>query len=105
MTYILAITTVATLDDAKQLAHILVQEKLCACVNILSKCCSIYSWQGNIEETEEHILLIKTLSDAYVNLEAKIQEIHKYDIPEIITIDITNGLPSYLNWFSLAMQN
>ena len=61
MTYILAITTVATLDDAKQLAHILVQEKLCACVNILSKCCSIYSWQGNIEETEEHILLIKTM--------------------------------------------
>ena len=105
MTYILAITTVATLDDAKQLAHILVQEKLCACVNILPKCCSVYSWQGNIEETEEYVLLIKTLAEVYANLESKIQEIHKYNTPEIIAIDITNGLPAYLNWFSLAMQN
>ncbi len=98
MSVILVLTNVSTLEDAKLIAHNLVKKKLCACVNITSKCHSVYFWQNKIEESEEYILLIKTNTDKYIELEQSIKELHKYELPEIIAIDITKGLPTYLNW-------
>ncbi|MCC2625459.1 MAG: divalent-cation tolerance protein CutA [Burkholderiales bacterium] len=98
MAAILVITNVATFEDAKTMSRSLVTDKLCACVNIASKCHSVYSWQGKVEEAEEYTLLIKTTKDKYAELEDAIKSMHKYEVPEIIAIDITNGLPAYLSW-------
>lgn len=100
MSAILVLTNVANFDDAKAMARDLVAKKLCACVNINSKCHSIYSWQDNIEEAEEYTLLIKTNTDKYTELEQEIKALHKYEVPEIIAIDITQGSSEYLNWIS-----
>ncbi len=98
MSAILVLTNVAIFEDAKVMSHSLVADKLCACVNISSKCHSVYSWQGKIEEAEEYTLLIKTTKEKYTQLEVAIKSLHKYELPEIIAIDIADGLPEYLHW-------
>lgn len=104
MSAILVLTNVANFDDAKVMAHDLVAKKLCACVNITSKCHSVYSWQDKIEEAEEYTLLIKTNADKYAALEQAIKALHKYEVPEIIAIDITKGSSEYLNWISSVVN-
>jgi periplasmic divalent cation tolerance protein len=104
MSAILVLTNVATFEDAKTMSHNLVAGKLCACVNITSKCHSVYSWQGKIEEAEEYTLLIKTTKEKYAQLEDAIKSLHKYELPEIIAIDVTDGLPAYLNWIYSSVQ-
>lgn len=104
MAAILVLTNLPTLDEAKELAEALVTKKLCACVNINSKCHSIYTWDGKIEEAEEYTLLIKTTTNKYIKLEQEIKRLHSYEVPEIISIDIKNGSKKYLNWISSAID-
>lgn len=104
MSKILVLTNVSNFDDAKTMARDLVTKKLCACVNITSKCHSVYSWQDKIEEADEYTLLIKTNADKYTQLEQEIKVLHKYEVPEIIAIDITQGSFDYLNWISSVVN-
>ena len=88
---------------AEQLASLLVEERLAACVNILAPCVSVYRWEGHIEREQEVPLLIKTTAARYAGLEARLKALHPYEIPEIIACDITHGLPAYLTWVAQAM--
>lgn len=103
MSALLVLTNVANYNDAKDMARVLVSKKLCACVNINAKCTSIYYWQNKIEETEECTLLIKTNLNKYTALEKQIKQMHKYQIPEIIAIEINQGSSEYLNWINSTM--
>ncbi len=85
-------------EVAEQLARLLVERRLAACVNILPMQRSIYHWQGQIEEVNEVALQIKTIATHYAELEAAIREAHSYAVPEIIAIPIVHGLPAYLDW-------
>jgi len=98
MQAILVMTNVANFEDAKTIARNLVTNKLCACVNISTKCHSIYSWQNKVEEAEEYTLSIKTTADKYTALEQQIRTMHQYELPEIIAIDISHGAADYLHW-------
>lgn len=89
MSVLLVLTNVPSFNEAKSMAHNLIAKKLCACVNISSKCHSIYYWQDKIEEAEEYTLLIKTDANKYAELEQEIKVLHIYEIPEIIAIDVT----------------
>lgn len=100
MSVLIVLTNVPNFDEGRSMAYNLVSKKLCACVNITSKCHSIYYWQDKIEEAEEYTLLIKTNTDKYAELEQEIKALHKYEIPEIIAIDVIKGLYDYLNWIS-----
>lgn len=82
----------------------LVTKKLCACVSITSKCSSVYSLQDKTEEAEEYTLLIKPNANQYAALEQAIEVLHKYEIPEIIAIDISQGSSDYLNWFNSTIN-
>jgi periplasmic divalent cation tolerance protein len=84
--------------EAKRIAHDLVQQHLVACVNILSRVQSIYRWQGQIEETHEYLLIIKTRSDRVEQVISRITAIHNYDVPEVITLEVTSGSKPYLDW-------
>ncbi len=103
-TILLVLTNMPDEASAKQLAESLVVQKLAACVNLLSPCQSIYSWQGSIEHTNEIPLLIKTNQSQYDALEAAIIKAHPYELPEIIAINVSGGLPRYLQWVNTQLS-
>lgn len=83
---------------AERIAATLVDERLAACVNLLPGVTSIYRWRGQIQRDAETLLMIKTRSAVYRLLEARISELHPYEVPEIIALLIQTGSASYLNW-------
>lgn len=101
---ILVLTHLPDHADAVAMAKQLIEARLAACVNILGTCTSIYHWQGKIESTEETPLLIKTTEDAYPILEKTIRELHPYELPEIVHVPVTGGLPAYLQWVAAQTQ-
>jgi periplasmic divalent cation tolerance protein len=102
---LLVLTNLPDQASAEKLAQELVCEKLAACVNILAPCTSIYQWQGKIEQAREIPMLIKTTSAAYQALEAVIRQSHPYELPEIVQVPITGGLPAYIQWLIAETNN
>ncbi len=98
MEALLVFTNLPDADAARTLAARLVELRLAACVNMLAPCRSTYRWQGKIEEAEEVPLLIKTSAARYAALEAAIRAAHPYELPEIVAVPATRGLPEYLAW-------
>ncbi len=83
---------------AEQLANTLVEEKLAACCNLIPNLTSIYFWQGKIHKDAEVLLIIKSDRKLFSKLEAKIKELHPYEVPEIISMAIEEGNKDYLHW-------
>jgi periplasmic divalent cation tolerance protein len=94
----IVLSTCPTLESAEIIAASLVEAKLAACVNIVPGLTSVYAWQGNIEKSQEYLLVAKTRLTAYPAIESAILERHPYELPEIISIPIKNGLANYLSW-------
>lgn len=95
---ILVVTTLPDADSARALARLLIERREAACVNVLAPCQSFYRWQGSIEDAQEVPLLIKTVQSRYAALEQTIRTHHPYELPEIIAVPISAGLPDYLTW-------
>ena len=95
---LLVFTNLPTREAAEKLADALVAGHVAACVNILAPCRSVYRWKDEVQHDEEHPLLIKTTRDRYAALEAAIRAGHPYELPEIIAVPVTAGLPAYLQW-------
>lgn len=85
---------------AERIAETLVVERLAACVNIVPGLTSIYRWQNQVERAAELLLLIKTREVVYSLLEARIRELHPYEVPEIVALPIQTGLADYLGWLA-----
>ena len=87
-------------DDAsaERLTHLIIEARAAACVSRLAPCASTYRWKDNIETSIEVPLMIKTTRTAYPPLEKLIREAHPYELPEIIAVSVTAGLPDYLDW-------
>ncbi len=83
---------------AHALARALTEAKLAACVNVLPGVQSVYRWQGQIEQTDEVALLIKTTRQNYAQLQQLLVSAHPYDVPELIAWPITEGYAPYLHW-------
>ncbi len=94
----IVLTTWPDLPGAKALAETLIEQKLAACVNVLPAMTSIYQWQGKLEQGTEHQLIIKTRQSLWDDLVATIAQRHPYELPEILAIPVTAGLPGYLSW-------
>ena len=95
---ILVLTTLPDHAAAQSLARALVTGRLAACVNIGAPVESMYHWQGEIETAREVPVTIKTRAPLYAQVETAIVAAHPYELPEIIAIPITHGLPAYLDW-------
>jgi len=98
MDTLLVISNLPDRASADRLAQALVERRLAACVNILAPCRSVYRWPGALESAEEHTLLIKTTADRYSALEEAIRGLHPYELPEILAVPLSAGLPDYLAW-------
>jgi periplasmic divalent cation tolerance protein len=90
--------TAANRKDADKIAQTLVKERLAACVSIVPLVYSRYWWQGHIENSEELLLIIKTLSRKYKALERRVRSLHSYTVPEVLAIPVLHGNPDYLKW-------
>lgn len=101
--YCVILTTAGSQDKAHRLAELLVERKLAACVQI-TNVSSVYRWQGQVQKEAEYLLLIKTASHLYRQVEAAIVENHSYEIPEIVQLPIANGLDRYLGWIAENTQ-
>jgi len=91
------------LATAERIAETVVGERLAACVNIVPGLTSIYRWEGQIQRDAELLLLIKTRQEVYPLLEARIRELHPYQIPEIIALPIQIGSAAYLDWIAVQV--
>ncbi len=85
-------------DEALKIANALVEERLAACANLISPIRSIYRWEGKIWDEKEWLLIIKTQSHRFEELEKRVKSLHSYSVPEIISIPIVEGSQPYLKW-------
>ena len=93
-------TTIDSQEAAQKIAESLVAKRLAACVQISGPITSIYWWQGKMEQAQEWVCTAKTQKQLYSQLEQAIQEVHSYDVPEILATEIVEGLQSYEDWIT-----
>lgn len=89
---------------AESLAHQLIENGLAACVKVLPACNSTYRWEGQIERATEIPLMIVAHAERYAALEQHLKAAHPYDVPEILAVDCSDGLPDYLRWVASASK-
>lgn len=80
------------------LGRSLVEERLAACVNVIPGVSSVYRWKGEVQTDSEAIAMIKTTEDRVMSLRERITDLHPYDVPEFLTVSVTEGSEAYLNW-------
>ena len=97
MNIIAIMTTTDSLEEARSIAATLVERKLVACAQI-SSIESFYSWQGAVQNDDEFRLLLKTTEDRYPEVEAAILELHSYDLPTVVAVDIARSHAPYAEW-------
>lgn len=101
--YCLVLVTASSEAEGATLAKALLTEKLAACINI-TPVQSFYTWQGEMQQDQEWQLLIKTRSSLVERLTARVQQLHSYDVPEVVALPIVAGSSAYLNWISENTQ-
>lgn len=104
MEYIIVLITTPNKKSAEKIAQILIEKKLAGCVNIVSSLDSIYHWKGKIEKGKEFLLIIKSKKELFKLLAKEIKKIHPYEVPEIISLDITQGDQPYLEWLKNSVK-
>ncbi len=93
-------TTIDSKEGAQKIAETIVGKRLAACAQVSGPITSTYWWQGKMEQAEEWICTAKTRSELYNKLEQAIREVHTYDVPEILAVNVVAGNADYLNWVS-----
>ena len=100
----IVLTTTATPDEAARLSRTLVEEKLAACATLIPAVQSIYRWKGEIESSTETLLLLKTGPEQLPALEARLHELHSYETPEFLVLDVAAASQPYLEWLHASLR-
>lgn len=95
---ILVMVTCRSSRDATELANALLREHLVACVNIAGRVRSLFFWEGALQRESESLLLMKTHKDLFEKLKDRVEELHSYDVPEIVAVPLEYGNDEYLEW-------
>ncbi len=95
---IVVLVTCGSEEEAVKISNALVEERLAACVNLISPVRSIYRWEEKIWDEKEWLLIIKTQKKRFQEIESKVKSLHSYSVPEIIAIPMIAGSSSYLDW-------
>ena len=96
------ILSTAPVDGAGSIARSLVQERLAACVNVIPAVQSVYRWEGRVQNDEEALLVIKSVSGRIDELMSRLTQLHPYDVPEVLVLPVDGGSGRYLEWVSDA---
>ncbi len=100
----IVLTTAATHDEAARLAGTLVEERLAACATLLPSVESIYRWEGQVESATETLVLLKTALDQLPALETRLRELHSYQVPEFLVLNVESGSHAYLDWLFASLK-
>lgn len=96
-TYVV-LSTVGSQEAAGEIAEALLAEGLAACVNIVPGLRSVYRWKDGIVRDDEVLLLMKTTAHRYGRLQARLEQLHPYEVPEILALEVSEGIAAYLEW-------
>jgi periplasmic divalent cation tolerance protein len=97
-TYQVVIMTASNAEEASRIAEALVAEKLAACVNMIDAITSVYEWQGDIVKDGEVLMLAKARAEDFAAIEKRVGELHSYDVPEVIAVDLEALSAGYAGW-------
>ena len=95
---IVVLSTASSAAEAEAIARRLVEERLAACVNVVTGVRSFYRWKGKIEKSPEWLLVIKSSRGRFEQLRAALEKLHSYDVPEVIALPVVEGTKNYLHW-------
>src|SRR5579863_9056777 len=99
------LVTCANEREAKRIARAVVEQRLAACVNILPGAVqSIYRWKGKVESARERLMIVKTSRKRLAKLQAAVERLHSYDVPEFVALPIVAGSRSYLAWIEDSIK-
>jgi len=104
MTYIIVLMTTSNQKEAENIAHKLLEEQLIACANIVDCVSSLFYWKQKIERENETLVIMKSSEKLFKQLTQRIQELHSYEVPEILALPITAGSQSYLDWLKSTLK-
>jgi periplasmic divalent cation tolerance protein len=94
----IVLTTAGSPQEAEKIARALVERRLAACVNIVPQIQSVYRWKDKIEQETEWLLIIKTKGNVFESVADAIKELHSYELPECVMLEVDSGSERYLNW-------
>ena len=89
---------------ATRLAHLLVEERLAACVQVVPAVTSVYRWEGAVETTEEHLLLVKTTAATFEAIRDRVRSEHPYDTPEVLAVPVVAIDARYATWADASID-
>lgn len=95
---LLALSTFPDRETAQRISKQLVTEKFAACANLLPTIESVYRWKDKVETANETLVFFKVSEDRQSAFQKKLRSLHPYEVPEIIFVPISDGLPEYLLW-------
>jgi periplasmic divalent cation tolerance protein len=102
--YIVILVTAKDREEAEKISKKLIEERLIACTNIVSPVTSFFHWVGNLERTEECLLVMKSRRDLFAEVEGHVQRLHSYEVPEVLALPIVDGSKAYLDWMELVLK-
>jgi periplasmic divalent cation tolerance protein len=97
-------STAGSKQEAQEIARELVERKVAACVNVMGPVSSTYWWQGKVEISEEWLLIIKTTGEQFASVSRWIKELHSYETPECIAVEVSEGSAEYLRWIEESLS-
>jgi periplasmic divalent cation tolerance protein len=96
--------TTPTREEAENIAHNLLNQRLIACVNIVGPVSSLFRWKGKISQEREFLVLMKTSEVLFEELTTIVKQMHSYEVPEVIAVPIAKGEHAYLKWLSDSLR-
>ena len=102
--YIQVVTTTEQKEQAEEIAGVLVEERLAACVQILGPITSTYRWKGKIETSHEWQCCAKSRRELFEAIEQAICRLHPYDVPEIVAVELVAGSSKYFAWMDEQLR-
>jgi len=104
MSYVIVLMTASSREEAVKIVRVLLEERLIACGNIVDSVCSLFWWEGEIEEEREVLVVMKSSEGFFKRLSERVAELHSYDVPEVLALPIVDGSPSYLEWLRGCLE-
>jgi periplasmic divalent cation tolerance protein len=101
---IVVLNTCGTEAEAERLARLLIDRRLAACVSVAPRLRSFYRWKGEVESSEEWLLLIKSSRPLFEQLRAALEQAHSYEVPEVLALPVVDGSAAYLEWLETSMR-